>query len=117
MGYSNKEGTLWSAQSLADDRDSTDDVIDVRNVSCGALVLVWSGATATDAVVKFQESMDGTSWVDISTITKTIGAAAGSHVFKLTRDILLCPLIKVVIVDNTESTGTASLKYFFKGDR
>lgn len=115
MGYANLEGTHWSSQSLAEDYEGS--AIDVRNCASGALVLVWSGAAATDAVVKLQESMDQTTWVDIASQTKTIGAATGSHVFKLTRDVLLCPYIRPVIVDNSESAGTASLKYLFKGDR
>lgn len=115
MGYSNLEGTLWSAQSIAEDANGS--AIEVRNVACGSLVLVWADAAATDAVVKLQESNDGTTWVDIANQTKTIGAATGSHVFKLTRDILLCAYIRPVIVDNSESAATASLKYFFKGDR
>lgn len=117
MGYSNKEATLWTAQSLAEDRSSNDDAIDVRNVACGAMVLVWASAAATDAVVKLQESMDKETWKDITSQTVTIAAATGTHVFKLTRDVLLCPWIRPVIVDNAESAGTASLKYLFKGDR
>lgn len=113
MAYSNKEGIHWTAQSLAEDANG--EAIDVRNVACGSLVLVWADAAATDAVVKLQESMDGTTWKDITSQTVTIAAATGTHVFKLTRDVLLCPLIRPVIVDNTESAGTASLKYFFKG--
>lgn len=113
MAYSNKEGVHWTAQSLAEDTNG--EAIDVRNVSSGSLVLVWADAAATDAVVKLQESNDGTNWKDITSQTVTIAAAAGSHVFKLTSDVLLCALIRPVVVDNAESAGTASLKYFFKG--
>lgn len=115
MGYSDKEGTHWSSQSLAEDFNGA--AIEVRNVACGALVLVWADAAATDAVVKLQESMDQTTWKDIASQTVTIGAATGTHVFKLTRDVLLCPYIRPVIVDNSETAGTATLKYLFKGDR
>lgn len=115
MGYANIEATYWTDQSLADDYDG--DAIEVRNCGSGALVLVWADAAATDAVVKLQESMDRTTWIDIASQTKTIGAASGNHVFKLTEDVLKCPYIRAVIVDNTESAGTATIKYLFKGDR
>ena len=115
MGYSDREELYWSSKSLAEDYNG--DAIDVRTCGSGAMVLTWADAAATDAVVKLQESMDQTTWVDIASQTKTIGAATGSHVFKLTSDVLLCPYIRAVIVDNSESAGTASLKYLFKGAR
>lgn len=115
MGYANLEATYWSSQSLAEDANG--DAIDVRNCGSGAMVLTWTGAAATDAVVKLQESMDQSTWIDIASQTKTIGAASGNHVFKLTADVLKCPYIRAVVVDNTESAGTAVIKYLFKGDR
>lgn len=118
MGYSNKEGVHWTAQSLAEDLNGAE--IEVRNLACGSLHLVWSGAAATDAVVKLQETNDkddATSWKDITSQTVTIAAATGTHIFKLTRDVLLTTHIRPVIVDNAESAGVASLKYYFKGDR
>ncbi len=115
VSYSNKEDALWSSQSLGADANS--DAIDVRNCSSGALVLVWSGASATNAVVKLQESIDQVTWIDIASQTKTIGAASGNNVFKLTRDVLLLPYVRANLAKNSETTGTAALKYLFKGDR
>ncbi len=114
MGYSNKEEVYWSAVSLAANKDG--DAIEARNVSSGAVAIVWAGASATDAVVKLQESVDGTTWFDISSMTKTVGAASGSGLLKLTRDILLSPYIRAVLTKNSESTGTVTVRYFLKGD-
>lgn len=115
MGYANIEATYWAAQSLAEDYDG--EAIDVRNCRSGVLALVWKDAAAADAVVKLQESLDRTTWFDIASATKTINAATGSHLYKLTEDVLKSPYIRAVIVDNTESAGTATIKYLFKGDR
>jgi hypothetical protein len=115
VGYANQEATYWSSKSLAEDYSG--DAIDVHNCKSGTMSLTWADAAATDAVVKLQESLDKTTWIDIASQTKTIGAAAGSHIYKLTSDVLLSPYIRAVIVDNTESAGTATIKYFFKGDR
>jgi hypothetical protein len=113
--YSNIEATHLDAISLAANLNG--DAVEVRNCNSGAMVLVWSGASATDAVVKLQESMDQTTWVDIATQTKTLNAASGSNVFKLTMDVLKLPYIRAVLAKNSETTGTATIKYLFKGDR
>lgn len=115
MGYANLEGTYWSDVSLAANLNG--DAIDVRCCGSGALALVWTGASATDAVVKLQESMDQATWFDIATQTKTVGAAAGTNLFKLTKDVMKCPYIRAVLTKNTETTGTATIKFLFKGDR
>ncbi len=115
MGYSNKEDTYWDAVSLAANLNG--DAIETRNVCRGEVQLVWTGASATDAVVKLQESVDGTTWFDISTMSKTISAASGSNLFKLTFDILLSAYVRAVLTKNSETAGTATIKYLFKGDR
>lgn len=115
MGYSNKENDYWKDQSLAVDADG--DEIDVRYVTRGAIQISWSGASATDAVVKAQESVNGTGWEDISGKTVTIGAASGSDIWKFTADELACPRIRLVVSNGTETTGIATVTYFFKGDR
>lgn len=121
MGYANKEGVYWwdaaqtTAQSLAEDLNGLP--LEVRNNSCGMISLVWSGAAATDAVVKVQDSVDGIAFYDISGKTVTIAAAAGSGAIKLTSAELLGAYIRLVITDNTESAGTITAKFIFKGDR
>ena len=47
----------------------------------------------------------------------TIGAATGFELIKFTAAELLCPWIRLVIVNNSESAATATVTYFFKGDR
>jgi hypothetical protein len=47
----------------------------------------------------------------------TIAAASGADVIKLTAADLQLPWIRLVIVDNTESAGTVTAGYFFKGNR
>ncbi len=113
--YSNIEGTYWDAIPLSANLNG--DALEVRNCGSGAMVLVWSGAAAADAVIKLQESMDQTTWVDINTQTKTIAAASGNNVYKLTMDVLKLPYIRAVLTKNSETTGTATIKYLFKGDR
>ncbi len=115
MGYSSKEETYWSGVSLAANYDGQS--IETRNVACGEVALVWSGAAATDATVKLQESIDGSTWFDISTMSKTIAAASGSGLFKLTRDILMSSYIRAVLTKNSETTGTVTIKFLLKGDR
>lgn len=117
MGYANKEGTIWNARSLAANRDSSDDAIEIRNQSLGVMTLVWSGASATDAVIKLQRSLDKTTWFDVTSQTKTIGAASGTHEYELSAANLASGWLKPVLTKNTETTGTATLKYIFKGDR
>jgi len=115
MAGSNKEVVgYWSAVSLA--ANKTGDSVELRHVSSGTVEVVWADATATDAVVKLQESVNG-AWFDIASQTVTISAATGTKLFKLTRDILLSPMIRAVLTKNTETTGTVTISYFFKGDR
>lgn len=118
MSGQNKEvPAYWVAKSLAEDYEG--DAIDVREVISGCFFLTWTGAAATDAVVKAQES--GTKavndWHDISSASVTIAAASGKAIIKLTADVLQCPFVRLVIVDNTESAGTVTAGYFFKGNR
>lgn len=115
MGYSNKEDTYWSAVSLA--ADKTGDAIETRNIDLGLMTLVWTGATAVDAVIKLQRSLDQITWFDITSQTKTIGAATGSHEYELTPANLSSGWIRATLTKNSETTGTATLKYLLKGDR
>jgi hypothetical protein len=115
LGYSNKEDTYWSAVSLAANYDG--DAIETRNIDLGLMTLVWEGATATDAVIKLQRSLDKTTWFDIASQTKTIGAASGSFEYELTPANLSSGWIRALLTKNTETTGTATLKYLLKGDR
>ena len=115
MSYSNKEETYWSAVSLAANKDG--DSIESRNCACGEIQGVWSGATATDAIYKLQESVDGTTWFDVSSMSKTVGAASGTSLWKLTMDILLSPYLRVVLAKNSESTGTVTIKFYLRGAR
>jgi hypothetical protein len=78
---------------------------------------VWADAAATDAVIKLQGSVDQATWFDIASMSQTISAASGTKAFLLTKDVLLYPWVRAVLTHNTESAGTATLKYFFKGDR
>lgn len=115
MGYANKEDTYWTDQSLAEDANGSR--LEVRNNSCGMFSLVWASAAATDAVVKLQDSVDGENFFDVSGKSVTIGAATGSGAIRLTAAELVAPWLRLVVVDNSESAGTITVKYFFKGDR
>jgi hypothetical protein len=116
MGYANIENQkYWDAISLAANLNG--DEIEVRNVSSGLLSLTWTGAAASDAVVKLQQSVDKTTWHDITGMTKTIGAASGSYAFEMKRDLLLGCYVRAVLTKNSETTGTATIKAFFKGER
>lgn len=115
MGYANREDAYVSGQSLAADANLA--ALDVRNQSRGCFLVTWSGASATDATVKLQESADGTNWDDITSMSVTIAAASGHKVFKLKADDLLLPLVRAVVTNNSETTGTCTIRYFLKGDR
>lgn len=115
MGYANVEKSYWASQSLAADLEG--ESIDVRSIRAGVFSLEWSDAAATDAVVKLQESADGTNWHDIASQTKTIDDADGVHLFKLTADVLLSPWVRAVIDHGAETDAVATMKYFLKGDR
>lgn len=119
MGYSNKEGLVQvngaAITSLAEDLNS--DAIEVRNTCCGSFQIVWAAAGATDATVKVQESHDKTNWKDVSSKSVTIGAATGHDFIKFTAAELLSPYLRIVVTDNTENAATATIRYFFKGDR
>lgn len=116
MAYQNKEQRNYlDAFSLAEDANG--DWIEARNVSSGSFAIVWTGASATDAVVKVQQSHDKTTVFDISGASATIGAASGSSLIELLATEISCPWIRLAVVDNTESTGTVTAHYFLKGDR
>ncbi len=119
MGYSNQERLVSvngvDITSLATDQNS--DAIEVRNNSCGSFQIVWAAAGATDATVKVQESHDKTNWKDVSGKSVTIAAATGHDFIKFKPDELLSPYLRVVVTDNTEDAATATIRYFFKGDR
>jgi hypothetical protein len=116
MAGQNREVPRYlSAVSLAE--DSEGEWIDVRDLISGAFFLAWSDAAATDAVVKVQESGDKTNAKDVTGKAVTIAAASGADVIKLTAADLQLPWIRLVIVDNTESAGTVTAGYFFKGNR
>ena len=114
MAYSNKEGALLVESVL-----SADGTLDVESRGCssGSFELVWKDAAATDAVVKLQENLGGTTgtWFDISSQTVTIGAATGSKLFKL--DSIVTPWIRVLLDANSETAAKLTLRYYLKGDR
>jgi hypothetical protein len=115
MANANKEAPKYfDAKSLAEDFEGA--AVDVRTVDSGCFFIAWTGATATDAVVKAQESCDGSNWKDITSASITIATAAGFGIYKLTADVLKCQYFRLVIVDNTESTGTVTGGYFFKNN-
>lgn len=111
MAYADLEGRLLDAYTLSANKDT--DALDVRHADRGAIVLVWSAAAATDAVVKLQESMDKTTWFDISGATQTLSAASGSKKFSLASVEL--PYVRAVLTKNTETAAVVTLKHFFKG--
>jgi ABC-type branched-subunit amino acid transport system permease subunit len=113
MGLLLEEKVLWDSQSLAANKDS--DAVDTRYFGSAGVLLVWAGASATDAAVKLQFSFDKTNWYDISGMTKTIGAASGSQLFELTRDKLSFPWIRASLSKGSETTGTATVRYILKG--
>lgn len=113
MAYSNKAGALLTGTSLG--ANLTGDTFEVSNQSCGAISVAWSGASAVTAVLKVQESVDGINFKDMSGKTVTIGAASGADLIKLNQDEMLSPFIRVVLTKNTETTGTFTARYFFKG--
>lgn len=116
MAHANKEAQKYfDATDLSADLDG--DAVDVREQDSGGFFMTWSGASATDAVVKAQESGDKTNWQDISSASVTIGAASGTDFIKLTADVLQLPYVRLVIVHNSESSGTVTAGYFFKGKR
>lgn len=111
MGYSNQSPPIESF-TLSADRLS--DKIDVQNCAKGSIAMTWSGALATDAVVKVQESNDGSTWFDISGATVTLAAATGSKKFAIDPDMLF---IRINGTKNTESAAVCVFKTFFRGSR
>ena len=111
MGLLIDEKTHWSGVSLAADKNG--DPIEVRYFKSMGLFLTWADASATDAVVKLQFSFDGTNFYDISGATQTIGAASGSKLFEIAT--LAYPYLRVVLTKNTETTGTATIKFIMRG--
>jgi hypothetical protein len=111
--FSDLEGTLLDGASLAE--DASGDAVSLRGCDYGSVVISWSEATATDAVVKLQGSNDGSTWVDVASKTTTIGAASGTDAWEL--DHLHYANYRAAIVDNSESTGTVTARYYFKGKR
>ena len=116
MAHANKEAPKY-LNAVGLDADSNGVTVDVREQDSGCFFVSWSGASETDAVVKAQESGDGTNWKDISSASITIGAATGSDIYKLTADVLQAPYFRLVIVANSETSGTVTGGYFFKGKR
>lgn len=116
MGYANQENQQYAvAKSIATDANLA--AIETRPVETGYFGIVWTGAGGSSAVVKLQDSGDGTNWDDLSGKTKTISAPSGHGNIKLNQDELLAPWIRAVITANGETTGTVNISYFLKGHK
>lgn len=113
MSYSTKEADWVLAASLATSVISS--ALAMRDVASGSFQLAWTGATATDATFKLQYSCNGTDWEDVTSGSQTINAVAGTKIFKI--DIANVPLWRYVFVKNSETTGTYSVRYYFRGSK
>lgn len=111
--YSNVEGVLILAASLG--ASSTTEALEVRSQSNGAAVLTWTGASAADANFKLQESFDKVTWFDVASGSQTINAASGAKKFPFA--VVDLPWLRAVYTKNSETTGTYTLHYYFKGAR
>jgi hypothetical protein len=113
MAYSNKEALFWDAISLAANKDG--EGIECRNQRIGLAVLRWTGASATDAVIKWQRSLDKAKWFDISGKSTTIAAASGDIEVEFSDANLCSGWIRPVLAKNSETTGTVNIQYLLKG--
>jgi flavin-binding protein dodecin len=110
MAYADKEGKLLDAVVLSANRES--DALDVRGSTGVGLALVWASAAAATAVVKLQESMDGTTWFDVASQTQTLTVGAGIKKFSVTTEM---PYLKAVCTKNTETTAVVTVRYYARG--
>ncbi len=114
MSYSDKEPIVLNGYVVSADKNS--DAVEVRNTKSGAFWLSWTGAGATDAVVKLQEcgTVDGT-FIDIAGATATISAATGSKkIGGLNAEL---PYVRAVVTKNTETTAVLTVRCFYKGNK
>lgn len=116
MGYANQEiQTYGNAVPLAATTNLA--AIESRNNDTLYLGIVWTGATNNSAVVKLQESGDGTNWKDLAGKTATLSAASGIANIKMQNQELVAPVIRAVVTPNGETTGTATISFFLKGHK
>lgn len=113
MSWSNKEADWVLGASLA--TTVTSSALDLRDVASGAFQLAWTGASATDATFKLQYSVNGSDWEDVTSGSQTISAAAGAKIFRI--DIANVPLWRYVFTKVSETTGTYSVRYYFRGSK
>ena len=112
MAYSNLEerGGI-SGLSMAADANGTP--LDARGVVRGSVQYVWSGASATNATIKLQQSNNGTNWHDISGSSVTVAAASGAGLVEMSG--ITTALIRAVFTRNAETTGTITAHFMLKG--
>lgn len=74
--------------------------------------IVWSSASHTDAVLKFQQSVDGTTWEDIASMTHTLNAASGGKILVI--GAIYAPFIRANYAKGSNTTGTVNCYLFLK---
>ena len=78
QNYSNQADKLYDGAVLAASGDSTVFVADTKDLVCHLHVTAASGTTPS-LTVKFQDSGDGTNWVDIPSAAFTAATAASNQ--------------------------------------
>ncbi len=114
MSYSTKENDWILGASLATAVTASTS-LDVRDTASGSVQLTWTGATANDGSFKLQESLNGTSWADVTSGSQTTSGGAGTKVFHL--DVVNVPFYRYVYSKGTETTGTYGVRYYFRGSK
>jgi hypothetical protein len=88
------------------------DALFTGDVNRGNVHIVWTGASHTDAVLKIQESVDGTNWEDIASMTHTLSTAAGAKLLRL--GDLDSPYLRANYAKGSNTTGTVTCFYYVK---
>lgn len=82
---------------------------DLENYKYIGVQVNATGLNTADSVVKLQDSIDGTNFIDITGATLTLSSGSSNNMFRVTN--LIGRKIKVVFTKGTNSAGTLDVHY------
>ncbi len=112
MSFSTAEVLYLDAVTVSADANKA--MFDTRNKRSGSVGVKWTGASATDATFKLQESWDNITWSDVSSGSATLSAAAGQT--KISLADINVPMMRGVITHGSETTALLTVRYYLKGN-
>lgn len=115
---------LMNAASGSADHDSSDSgdaamlglKLNTATYKNGAVQITWTGFNTSDAVLKLQSSVTGTTgeWDDKTGATYTIPSGAGTKIISMSQNLITEPYYKALFSHGTNSAGSVSVYAYVK---